>query len=351
MHARSSGPEYAHAALPHELTPVDVLSEVLRAVRLTGALYFEVSAAHPWVTVTPSMKQIGATMMPSAEHVIPFHVMVFGQCWAMPRDGSVAPSKVESGDILMFPFGESHVVTSDRTRWEGKASDLSFYAQTAASDEPFTLLTVGGDGEKAKFVCGYLGCDASPFNPVLGALPKMLVVKGQVGNDGLMQQLLRAALDEKASRKAGAETVLAKLSELMFMQAIRQHMDGLPATNASWLSGLRDQSVGRALQLIHAQPAADWSIASLAKQSGLSRSVFAERFARFTGLAPMHYVGRWRMQLAAGLLATGASIGAAAATVGYDSDAAFSKAFKRAVGSAPGAYRRAAKATNLAAAA
>jgi AraC-like DNA-binding protein len=323
---------------------VDVLSEVLRAVRLTGALYFEVSAAHPWVTVTPSMKRIGAAMMPSAEHVIPFHVMVFGHCWAMPRDRSVAPSKVESGDIVMFPFGESHVFTSDRTRWEGRAADLSFYADAAASDEPFTLITIGGDGEKAKFVCGYLGCDASPFNPVLGALPKMLVVKGQVGNDGLMHQLLRAALDEKASRKAGAETVLAKLSELMFVQAIRQHMDGLPASSASWLSGLRDESVGKALQIIHAQPAADWSIASLAKESGLSRSVFAERFARFTGEAPMHYVGRWRMQLAAGLLAAGASIGTAAQEVGYDSEAAFQRAFKKFVGTTPGEWRRRSKA-------
>ena len=323
---------------------MDVLSEVLRAVRLTGALYFEVSAAHPWVTVNPSMKQIGATMMPSAEHVIPFHVMLFGQCWTMPRDRSIAPSKVEAGDIVMFPFGESHVFTSDRTRWDGKAPDPRFYAQAAASDPPFTLLTVGGDGEKAKFVCGYLGCDASPFNPVLGALPKVLVVKGQVGSDGLMQQLLRAALDEKENRKAGAATVLAKLSELMLVQAIRQHMDGLPASSTSWLSGLRDESVGKALQVIHAQPAADWSIASLAKESGLSRSVFAERFARFTGQAPMHYVGRWRMQLAASLLATGASIGTAAHEVGYDSEAAFQRAFKKYVGTTPGEWRKRSKA-------
>jgi AraC-like DNA-binding protein len=325
---------------------VDVLSEVLRGVRLTGALYFEVSASHPWITVTPSMKQIGATMMPSAEHVIPFHVMLVGHGWAMTRDHSIAPSKVETGDILMFPLGASHVVTSDRTRWEGKALDLSFYEAVAGSDVPFKLITVGGDGEKAKFICGYLGCDASPFNPVLGALPKMLVVKGQVGSDGLMQQLLRAALDERENRKAGAESVLAKLSELMFVQAIRQHMDGLPASSTSWLSGLRDESVGKALRVIHARPSAAWSIASLAKESGLSRSVFAERFARFTGEAPMRYVGRWRMQLAAGLLATGASIGAAAQEVGYDSEAAFQRAFKKYVGTTPGEWRKRSKATS-----
>jgi AraC-like DNA-binding protein len=344
MHARSWVPERIRTAPPHEVISVDVLSQVLRAVRLTGALYFEVSAAHPWVTVTPSMKQIGATMMPSAEHVIPFHVILFGRCWAMPQDRSVEPSEVEAGDIVMFPFGESHVVTSDRNRWEGKASELSFYAKAAASEAPFTLITVGGDGQKAKFVCGYLGCDASPFNPVLGALPKMLVVKGQVGdNNGLMQQLLRAALDEKTNRKAGAETVLARLSELMFVQAIRQHMDSLPASSKSWLSGLRDEHIGKALQIIHTQPAACWTIASLARESGLSRSVFAERFTRFTGEAPMHYVGRWRMQLAARLLATGASIGAAAQEVGYNSEAAFQRAFKKYVGVPPGEWRRKSK--------
>ncbi len=323
---------------------MDVLSEVLRGVRLTGALYFEVNAAHPWVAVTPSMKRIGASMMPGAEHVIPFHIMVAGHGWAMPRDRSVQPAKVDSGDILMFPFGASHVITSDRTRWEGKAADPSFYAEAAASDAPFTLLTIGGDGEKAKLVCGYLGCDSSPFNPLLGALPKMLVVKGHAGTDGLMRELLRAALDEKASRKAGAETVLAKLSELMFVQAIRQHMDSMPTTSSSWLSGLRDEHVGRALQVIHARPAADWSTALLAKESGMSRSVFSERFARFTGEAPMHYVGRWRMQLAARLLAGGESIGSAAQEVGYNSDAAFQRAFKKFVGATPGEWRKRAKA-------
>jgi AraC-like DNA-binding protein len=258
----------------------------------------------------------------------------------MPRDRSLAPSMVDPGDIVMFPFGESHVMTSDREHWDGRPPDPSFFAEAAASDAPFTLMTIGGGGDEAKIVCGYLGCDASPFNPVLSALPKMLVVKGQAGTVGLMRELLRAALDEKVSRRAGAETVLAKLSELMFVQAIRQHMDALPAASSNWLSGLRDENVGRALQSIHTRPAAEWSTALLAKESGLSRSVFSERFARFTGEAPMHYVGRWRMQLAARLLAAGESIGAAAESVGYQSEAAFQRAFKKFVGSTPGRWRK-----------
>jgi AraC-like DNA-binding protein len=319
---------------------VDVLSEVLRAVRLTGALYFEVSAAHPWIAVTPSMKAIGAAMMPGAEHVIPFHIMVAGAGWVAPRDLSLEPSKIDPGDVVMFPFGESHTITSDNTRWDGAPPDPSFYEAAASSGKPFTMVTLGGDGAQAKIVCGYLGCDASPFNPLLGALPKMLVVKATSGSEALMTELLRAALDENTNRRAGAETVLAKLSELMFVRAIRQHMDGLPAASASWLSGLRDEHVGRALQLIHAQPATDWSIASLAKASGLSRSAFAERFASFTGEAPMHYVARWRMQLAARLLGAGESIGGAADKVGYHSEAAFQRAFKKYVGTTPGLWRK-----------
>jgi AraC-like DNA-binding protein len=325
---------------PERKAAVDVLSEVLRAVRLTGALYFEVNAAHPWVALTPSMRQIGAAMMPGAEHVIPFHIMVAGHAWAMPEDRSVPPMSVESGDVLMFPFGASHIISSDGETWNAPPANLDVYFSTAAKDPPFTLLDIGGGGEPARFVCGYLGCDASPFNPLLGALPKMIVVKGQLGTSNLMKELLQAALAEKGSHRAGAESVLAKVSELMFVQAIRQHMDSLESATASWLSGLRDEHVGKALQLIHAEPAKDWSLERLAKESGLSRSAFAERFTRLAGESPMHYVGRWRMQLAAGLLAGGSSIGSVADDVGYSSEAAFQRAFKKYVGVTPGEWRK-----------
>jgi AraC-like DNA-binding protein len=155
-----------------------------------------------------------------------------------------------------------------------------------------------------------------------------------------MQELLRAALEQKGSGRAGAASLVARAGELMFVQAIRQHMDSLPETGSSWLAGLRDEQVGRALQLIHTRPASDWSLASLAKQSGVSRSVLAERFARFTGEPPMRYVGRWRMQLASGLLSSGSSIGRAADDVGYRSEAAFQRAFKKYVGVTCGEWRK-----------
>jgi len=319
---------------------MDVLSDVLRAVRLTSALYFEVNASKPWIAATLHMKAVGATMMPGAGHVIPFHAMVSARGWARPEDPAVRPETFEPGDIVMFPHGEGHLLTSDADRWDAAPPDASFYSAAAGSTEPFTLCTMDGGGAPANFVCGYLGCDASPFNPLLSALPRMLVVKAQLGADGLMKELLRAAMEQKAGGRAGAATLVARAGELMFLQAVRQHMDSMPESASSWLAGLRDQQVGRALQLIHTQPAADWSLASLAKKSGASRSVLAERFARFTGEPPMRYVGRWRMQIASSLLTDGESIGRVADGVGYRSEAAFQRAFKKYVGVTCGEWRK-----------
>lgn len=323
---------------------MDVLSEVLRAVRLTGALYFEVHAAHPWVAVNPSMRQIGPAVMPDAEHVIPFHILLSGEAWAMPADRSLPPTSMKAGDVLMFPLGAGHIMTSDRNVWNGAAPDPEFYSDAAKNKAPFVMVDIGGSGEESQFICGYLGCDASPFNPLLEALPQMLVVPVHVHTDSLMRELLRAALDEKDQRGAGAETVLAKVSELMFVQAIRQHMDRLPESTASWLCGLRDEHIGKALQLIHSSPEADWTLERLGKEAGLSRSVFAERFARYTGQPPMHYLGRWRMQVASRLLEAGESMGRVAERVGYSSEAAFQRAFKKLVGVPPGTWRRGARA-------
>ena len=328
---------------------MDVLSDVLRAVRLTSALYFEVSAAQPWIVATLQMREVGATMMPGVGHVIPFHAMVSARGWARPEDRAVPPESFEPGDIVMFPHGEGHLLTSDADRWETPRPDTSLYTSAATSGEPFTLCSLGGGGTRVEFVCGYLGCDASPFNPLLSALPRMLIVKAQLGSDGLMRELLRAAVEQKASGRAGAATLVARAGELMFLQAIRQHMDSMPVAAASWLAGLRDEQVGRALQLIHTQPAADWSLESLAKRSGVSRSVLAERFARFTGEPPMRYVGRWRMQLASGLLTSGESIGRVADDVGYRSEAAFQRAFKKYVGVTCGEWRKRAQPGRMAA--
>jgi AraC-like DNA-binding protein len=244
----------------------------------------------------------------------------------------------------MFPLGESHILTSDPEMWNCPPNDLNVYFDAAESGAPFTLVTIGGDGDKTKIVCGYLGCDTRPFNPLVSALPRVLVIKGLMDTNPLMRELLAAALGEKDNRGEGARVVLAKLSELMFVQAMREHMKSLPPSAANWLSGLRDEHVGRALRLIHTSPAKDWSLEALARESGLSRSALAERFTRFAGEPPIQYLGRWRIQVAAGLIESGVSLGAVAERVGYGSEAAFQRAFKKHVGTAPGEWRKRARA-------
>jgi AraC-like DNA-binding protein len=228
--------------------------------------------------------------------------------------------------------------------WDCPPNDLNVYFDAAGSGAPFTLVTIGGDGDKTKIVCGYLGCDTRPFNPLVSALPRVLVIKGLMDTNPLMRELLAAALGEKDNRGEGARVVLAKLSELMFVQAMREHMKSLPPSAANWLSGLRDEHVGRALRLIHTSPAKDWSLEALARESGLSRSALAERFTHFAGEPPIQYLGRWRIQVAAGLIESGVSLGAVAERVGYGSEAAFQRAFKKHVGTAPGEWRKRARA-------
>jgi AraC-like DNA-binding protein len=190
-------------------------------------------------------------------------------------------------------------------------------------------------------VCGYLGCDRRPYNPLLDALPRMLHIRSEKTPANLTADLIRFALAERDSGRAGGESVLAKLSELMFVQALRQHIEQTPEGERGWLSGLRDRHVGAALKLIHGRPAEDWTLDRLAREVGLSRSAFAERFAHYVDETPMRYLGRWRMQLAARALERpGVSIAQAAADVGYQSEAAFNRAFKKFVGAPPGEWRR-----------
>jgi AraC-like DNA-binding protein len=320
---------------------LDVLSEVLRAVRLTGAIYFDVTARAPWVAETPSMTSICTNVMPEAEHVIAFHIMLDGWCWAGVGDESEPPVRIEAGDAVLFPHGDNHYMSPK----QGLRSEPIHEIYYKPKDQPLPFVISefpgGGTGEKSRFVCGYLGCDRLPYNPLLTALPRTLHIRCKKDSANLTCDLIRVALAERDSGRAGGESVLAKLSELMFVQALRQHIEEAPEDQRGWLSGLRDRHVGAALALIHGQPAEDWTLDRLARESGLSRSAFAERFVHFVDDSPMRYLGRWRMQLAARALERpGSSIAKVAAEVGYQSEAAFNRAFKKFVGAPPGEWRR-----------
>lgn len=318
---------------------MDVLSDVLRVVRLTGAIYFDIDAGAPWVGESPGTAEIAAAVMPGAEHVISFHAVMSGSCWAALGDDTLPPVHVNAGDVVVFPGGASNVMSSSPgARGE---PNMAMYYHPIDEHLPFSF-THGGDGdERTRFICGYLGCDASPFNPLLSALPPMLCARRPVDGSGWVINLFRLAIAEGSSGRAGGETVLAKLSELMFVEIIRRHLETLPDDSRGWLSGLRDVHVGDALRLMHSRPGEAWTLDRLARQVGLSRTAFASRFTHYVRISPMQYLARWRLQLAGRLLERpDVSIAQAGAEVGYESEAAFNRAFKKFVGIPPGTWRK-----------
>ncbi|MCK1640873.1 AraC family transcriptional regulator [Bradyrhizobium sp. 157] len=316
----------------------DALSDVLRAVRLSSAMFFHLDVRAPWVAEAPESAACASAVLPGAQHVIEYHVVVDGRCWGGLID---APSvRLEAGDIIAFPQGSAHVLSSA----PGMRSmpDLSIYGQARASQLPL-MMRLGDNGPAdARILCGFLGCDTRPFNPLVEALPPVLHLRGSSyrENSGL-GYLINAARVESEGRRTGGEGVLARLGELLFVEAIRCHIEALGPEQTGWFAGLADRHVGQALNLLHGEPAADWTLDELAKAVGLSRSTFAQRFTHLIGQPPMQYLTRWRMQLAAGLLASGSDpIARVAEAVGYDSEAAFNRAFRRTVGTPPAAWRQ-----------
>jgi AraC-like DNA-binding protein len=311
----------------------DALSDVLRAVRLQGAVFYDVHARAPWAASAPPARDMAPHVLPGAEHVIEYHLVAAGTCWGNV-DGE-PPVLLQEGDVVVFPQGDPHVLASQPTQ-HAKDAPVNRLRRPLGEQLPVVIVD-GGSGAAVHLVCGFIGCDATPFNPLLATLPRMIHVRG---GGGLLEPLIRAAVTESSERRSGGEAVLARLSELLFVEIVRRHIATLPPEQTGWLAGLRDDFVGRALARLHDRPAHDWSLDELAASVGLSRSALAERFMHFVGVPPIQYLARWRMQLAASLLAGGAaSVAEAARAVGYGSEAAFSRAFKKLIGVPPAAWR------------
>lgn len=315
---------------------MDTLSEVLRAIRLTGAVYFAVDASEPWVAEAPSAREVGPFIMPGVEHVIEYHVVVSGTCWGGVVDEPAI--KLSAGDIIVFPQGDTHVMSS-APGMRGEPS-LEAIRASAQGRLPLAMSMNGGGSEQARLVCGFLGCDARPFNPLLATLPKVMHLRARDGDD-ILRRLVELAVAESSVPRPGSDCALSRLSELLFVEVVRRYVAQLPPEGVGWFAGLRDENIGRALQKLHERPTHDWSLEELGKESGLSRSVLAERFAALVGIPPMQYLAQWRIQLAASLLRSGkSSLAEIAERVGYGAEAALSRAFKRQVGVAPAHYRR-----------
>jgi AraC-like DNA-binding protein len=314
---------------------MDALSDVLRAVRLKGAIFFDVHASDPWAVETPAGNQIVGRMFPAAEHLISYHAITHGTCWVCV--GNESPLLLEGGDVVVIPHGDAHVL-STKPGMRG-TQDVERYRAPNELELPVSISMGDGTSESAGFVCGFLGWDARPYNPLLSSLPRVFKVTDQEG--GPLGAYVQIALAESKTPRIGGESVLGRLSELMFVDVIRRYLETLPPDRLDWLAGLRDPQIGRALAEIHRDPARDWTLESLAHRVAMSRSAFAEHFMKFVGTPPMQYLTNWRMQIAANqLMTTTDSVVVIANRIGYESEAAFSRAFKKLVGAPPSEWRK-----------
>jgi AraC-like DNA-binding protein len=320
----------------------DALSDVLSAVHLSGSVFFDVAAKSPWVAEAPPSAKIANEVTPGAQHAIEYHVVTQGSCWISLVDGGAfEPVKLEAGDIAVIPHGDAHVVSSA----PGMRAEPDMEVHRRPEDPnalPFALRTGGEGPSDAHLICGFFSCDVRPFNPLIESLPRFMKFGREDSplSHSLLDQFIHFATAETGNKRAGSQSVLNRLSELMFVEIIRLHMDQLPDDNAGWLAGLRDPLVGRAMTLLHGRPSHAWTLEELASESGASRSALADRFTQLVGCPPIQYLTQWRMQMAAKRLADpGVKIATIAHEVGYESEAAFSRAFKRFVGQSPGQWR------------
>ena len=316
---------------------MDAFSEVLSGVKLNGAVYFTAEFSAPWGFTTPASKMMAAKVAPGAAHLVLYHLLLEGTGVIEMEDGrSIA---LEPGDVVIFPHGDPHHMSSGRSA-RPPFPNYGITAKIKARD--LSPLRAGGGGSVSRFVCGYLTCDPHLGRPILDALPPVFKVnlRGDASGQWLENSILHL-VDESASGRVGSDAMLTKLSEALFVDTLRRYVGGLPEEQQGWLGGARDPIVGKSLGLLHSRVADPWTIADLAAAVGISRSALVERFTRYLSEPPMTYLTRWRLRLAAVSLAqTSRSVAEIAVEYGYESEAAFSRAFKREFGLPPGRYRR-----------
>jgi AraC-like DNA-binding protein len=314
---------------------MDALSEVLRVVRLTSAVFFHARFTAPWCFNSPTAASVAQTLHPGAEQLVVFHMLSEGQCTV--DVAGLLPVQLKAGDVVVFPQGHAHVMYSEAGVPAAAPADL----QAILRRRP-RLLQYGGGGAATRFVCGYMVCDPRLARSIFAALPPIVVVSlRQDERQDWLEQSVQYAVAEAASPRPGGEGVLSRLSEVLFVETLRRYINRLPPEQVGWLAGLRDRVVGKALSLMHERPSHDWTLESLAREAGASRSVLAERFSHFVSQSPMGYLTRWRMALAANLLRNSSlSMVRIAEDVGYHTDTAFSRAFRREFGIPPATWRR-----------
>jgi AraC-like DNA-binding protein len=319
---------------------MDALSDVLRVARLTGGVFLHADFTAPWCVAGQIMPELCGPAVGPASHIIPYHYVVQGEMDVAVPGSDLEPITIHAGEVVLLPHNDLHLLGSSLDIPPVEAGIL---IQPSDSGGLFTI-SHGGGGAPVHIVCGYLGCDYNEGNPVIATLPRLMKLDVDEGSGAeWIRATFQFAAAEVAAGRPGSATVLAKLSELLFVETIRRYLEGLPEDETSWLAGLRDRFVARALSLFHDEVSRPWTIDALSREVGLSRSALADRFVSLIGKAPMQYLAHWRMQVASQELRnTNATLAQIALSVGYDSEAAFSRAFKKAFGAAPASWRRAA---------
>ena len=315
---------------------MDAFSEILGGVALKGAVYFSAEFSAPWGFSTPPSRYLASVLAPGAAHLVVFHFLVEGSGYIQVENG--CSLRLEAGDVIVLPHGDAHGMWSEEGVQDKETPAI--VAKLKARD--LRTMQAGGGGEVARFVCGYMSCDPLLSRPILNSLPPAFKVNLRTDRSGhWLENAILHLVDEAASGHAGSEAMLAKLSEALFVDTLRRYIAGLPEQEVGWLAAVRDPFVGKSLTLLHAKAQHRWTLAELAKEVGLSRSALVERFTRYLSEPPMAYLIRLRLQLAArALAATSRGVAEIASDVGYESEAAFNRAFKREFGFPPARYRR-----------
>lgn len=314
---------------------MDALSQTLGVVHLVGAIFINARFTAPWCYQSPRANSVAPLLEPDAERVVIFHLITEGECYV--ELDNQPPLCLTAGDVVIFPQGDAHRMSSQPGLAPAKGGRLA----AVLSRRP-RQLNYGGGGPATRLVCGYLACDTRLAGMLMAGLPPLVKVNVRGSSAGIwLESSVRYALAEARSPRPGGAGVLAKLAEVLFIEVLRLYMSEQSEGRTGWLAGVRDRIVGAALNSLHKSPARAWTLDELARAAGTSRSVLAERFQQLVGSSPMQYLAQWRMQLAANLLRrSNASLAHIAEQVGYQTDTAFSRAFRREFGCPPAAWRR-----------
>ena len=315
---------------------MDALSDILRLVRLAGGVYLQAEFTAPWCLEGKLRPHHLGPMLHSSEHVIIYHYVLDGHVWMTVKD--LPPKRYEAGEVIIMPHNDLHKIGSDLSVPAGSKADVV--------ETPHRLglakMEYGGGGPATKLICGYLGCDKLEASPLIASLPPRISFDARHGEAAdWIRSSFRFAAEEVANGRPGGDAILARISELLFVEAVRRYAETLPEDEKGWLAGLRDPQISKALALMHADYAHAWTVDALARECAMSRSAFAEKFTRTIGATPMQYLGQWRLQVADQRLRDQAlRISEVAEEIGFGSEAAFSRAYKRHFGAAPAMRRK-----------